>query len=188
MYYVISYHIISYYIILLFAFIVDTSIKNILDYSRICFGEGSWRAILPQIPSRFPGHDGSIEVIAIRKNMSHSGEMNPKNVSNRHDLCNWNFQNQILPRWIPTLEDHRLANPDPFPGRRTWHPVEIGVAIAGPRVHTTKMLDFDEMIHTPRSYHLVMTNSSPWNITMLLIGKPSISMGQKKPWHTMANC
>jgi hypothetical protein len=81
-----------------------------------------------------------------------------------------------------------LANPDPFPGRRTWHPVEIGVAIAGPRVHTTKMLDFDEMIHTPRSYHLVMTNSSPWNITMLLIGKPSISMGQKKPWHTMANC
>ena len=26
-------------------------------------------------------------------------------------------------------------------------------------------------------YHLVMTNSSPWKITMLLIGKPSISMG-----------
>ena len=51
------------------------------------------------------------------------------------------------------------------------------MAIAGPRVHTTKMLDFDDMIHTPRSYHLVMTNSSPWNITMLLIGKPSISMG-----------
>ena len=26
-------------------------------------------------------------------------------------------------------------------------------------------------------YHLVMTNNSPWKITMLLIGKPSISMG-----------
>ena len=26
-------------------------------------------------------------------------------------------------------------------------------------------------------YPLVMTNSLPWNITMLLIGKPSISMG-----------
>jgi hypothetical protein len=26
------------------------------------------------------------------------------------------------------------------------------------------------------SYHLVMTNSLPWKITMLLIGKPSISM------------
>ena len=26
-------------------------------------------------------------------------------------------------------------------------------------------------------YHLVMTNSLPWKITMLLIGKPSISMG-----------
>jgi hypothetical protein len=26
-------------------------------------------------------------------------------------------------------------------------------------------------------YHLVMTTSSPWKITMLLIGKPSISMG-----------
>ena len=26
-------------------------------------------------------------------------------------------------------------------------------------------------------YHLVMTNSSPWKITMLLIGKPPISMG-----------
>ena len=25
--------------------------------------------------------------------------------------------------------------------------------------------------------HLVMTNSLPWKITMLLIGKPSISMG-----------
>ena len=28
----------------------------------------------------------------------------------------------------------------------------------------------------PRKYHLVMTNSSPWKITMLLIGKPSISI------------
>ena len=26
-------------------------------------------------------------------------------------------------------------------------------------------------------YHLVITNSSPWKITMLLIGKPSIFMG-----------
>ena len=26
-------------------------------------------------------------------------------------------------------------------------------------------------------YHLVMTNRSPWKITMLLIGKPSIFMG-----------
>ena len=25
-------------------------------------------------------------------------------------------------------------------------------------------------------YHLVMANSSPWKITMLFIGKPSISM------------
>ena len=31
-------------------------------------------------------------------------------------------------------------------------------------------------------YHLVMTNSLPWKITMLLIGKPSISMGH----YTMA--
>jgi hypothetical protein len=31
------------------------------------------------------------------------------------------------------------------------------------------------------SYHLVMTNSLPWKITMLLIGKPSISMGYF-PW------
>ena len=27
------------------------------------------------------------------------------------------------------------------------------------------------------TYHLVMTKSSPWKITMLLVGKPSISMG-----------
>ena len=34
------------------------------------------------------------------------------------------------------------------------------------------------------SYPLVMTNSLPWNITMLLIGKPSISMGHF-PWRTV---
>ena len=31
-------------------------------------------------------------------------------------------------------------------------------------------------------YHLVMTSSSPWKITMLLIGKPSISMGINGPF------
>ena len=34
----------------------------------------------------------------------------------------------------------------------------------------------DSILYFARIYHLVMTNSSPWKITMLLIGKPSISM------------
>jgi hypothetical protein len=40
-----------------------------------------------------------------------------------------------------------------------------------------------QKLHGPqkKKYHVVMTNSLPWKITMLLIGKPSISMGHF-PW------
>jgi len=40
--------------------------------------------------------------------------------------------------------------------------------------------------HTFVDYHLVMTNSLPWKITIFLIGKPSISMGHF-PWHTVSH-
>ena len=33
------------------------------------------------------------------------------------------------------------------------------------------------VINDDFTYHLVMTNSLPWKITMLLMGTPSISMG-----------
>ena len=36
--------------------------------------------------------------------------------------------------------------------------------------------------HEKGIYPLVMTNSLPWKITMLLIGKPSISMGHYGPF------
>ena len=41
----------------------------------------------------------------------------------------------------------------------------------------------------PRDYHLVMTNSSPWKITIFkyfLTGKPSIN-GPSIPWRTVSH-
>jgi len=43
------------------------------------------------------------------------------------------------------------------------------------RVKTIQTSDAEKK--PQNGYHLVMTNSSPWKITMLCIGKPSISMG-----------
>ena len=40
---------------------------------------------------------------------------------------------------------------------------------------------YNRLLYHLNRYHLVMTNSLPWKITMLLIGKPSISMGHF-PW------
>ena len=52
--------------------------------------------------------------------------------------------------------------------------------IRGPRVCCDFACDFSSFsvsAHPTWGYPLVMTNITGWNITMLLIGKPSISMG-----------
>jgi hypothetical protein len=45
-----------------------------------------------------------------------------------------------------------------------------------PRLGLGRLPGFSDRISL-RIYHLVMTNSLPWKITMFLIGKPYISMG-----------
>ena len=49
------------------------------------------------------------------------------------------------------------------------------------RTHSKRPWPWHRWVFSPRRVHLVMTHSSPWKITMLLIGKPSIN-GPSIPW------
>ena len=60
---------------------------------------------------------------------------------------------------------------------KVWN-ILVNIGQPSPWVPRTWMeIDLNLRIFGPKCYYLVMTNSLPWKITMLLIGKPSICRG-----------